>query len=125
MVPIAWQQLTFNHLNINMVMDQDYETLVEAINGFKAKGYTYEFNVRSNCIECAELDLRLTPDNFEVVDTYRFEGISNPSDSSVLYAIESNSGIKGIMIDAYGLYAENMSMELAQKIRKSSSRRNH
>jgi len=33
-------------------MPHDYDTLVDAINDFKAKGYTEDFNMQSNCIEC-------------------------------------------------------------------------
>lgn len=36
---------------------------------------------------------------------YRFEGISDPDDMSVVYAIESGDGTRGIIGDAFGVYA--------------------
>jgi hypothetical protein len=41
-----------------------------------------------------------------VVDFFRFEGESDPADNSILYAIETDDGKKGILSDAYGPYAD-------------------
>ncbi|MEI9910387.1 MAG: hypothetical protein WDO71_12410 [Bacteroidota bacterium] len=35
------------------------------------------------------------PDDLTVIKTYRFEGDSNPSNSSTLYLIEANDGLTG------------------------------
>jgi hypothetical protein len=98
-------------------MKTDYETLVEAIQDLKARGYTKDFNLKENCIECRELNLQLQPEQFEVREIHRFEGMTNPADSSVVYAIESGDGLKGLLVDAYGAYASSMTLELAQKLR--------
>jgi hypothetical protein len=37
-----------------------------------------------------------------IVKTYHFEERSNPSHSSILYVIETNDGLKGYSLDAYG-----------------------
>lgn len=102
-------------------MREDYETLVEAIQDLKAAGYDHDFNLREHCIECKALDLQLHPEQFEVKKVYRFEGMTNPADSSVLYAIESGDGLKGLLVDAYGPYASSMTMELARKLRSDRS----
>jgi hypothetical protein len=36
----------------------------------------------------------------------RFEGASDPADNTILYVIETNDGIKGTLVDAYGSYAD-------------------
>ena len=41
-----------------------------------------------------------------ITAVYRFEGMSDPDDNVVLYAIESNTGVKGLLVDAYGAYAD-------------------
>jgi hypothetical protein len=41
-----------------------------------------------------------------ITEYYRFEGMSDPEDSSVIYALESKDGHKGIIIDAYGAYSD-------------------
>jgi hypothetical protein len=40
-----------------------------------------------------------------IVEHHRFEGMSDPDDSSVVYALEASNGLKGLLVDAYGAYA--------------------
>ena len=90
-----------------------FETLTDAINDLRIRGYDNDFNLHPEWIECPQMDLKLKPVEFHVDEIYRFEGATNPDDSSVLFAIRSSSGIKGILIDAYGAYAESLSSEMA------------
>jgi len=48
-----------------------------------------------------------SPDDLKIIKTYRFEGESNPSDSSILYIIEANDGMIGYSLDAYGMYSNH------------------
>ena len=48
---------------------------------------------------------KFNSNELKIVQIHRFEGISNPDDSSILYAIESQDGFKGLLVDAYGVYA--------------------
>ena len=47
------------------------------------------------------------PQDLKIIKTYRFEGDSDPSDSSILYLIEANDGLIGYSIDAYGVYTNH------------------
>lgn len=47
------------------------------------------------------------PEDLSIIKTYRFEGDSDPSDSSILYLIEANDGLIGYSIDAYGAYSNH------------------
>ncbi len=47
------------------------------------------------------------PEDLKIIKTYRFEGDSDPSDSSVLYVIEAKDGLIGYSIDAYGVYSNH------------------
>ena len=96
---------------------KNYDTLSEAMNGLKADGYNYDFNICLGQIECNSLKLKLHPEDFEVDKMYRFEGMSSTDDNSVLYAISSKKGIKGLLVDAYGVYAENISEPMRKKLR--------
>lgn len=80
-----------------------YDTLVQALNDLKQRGYTYDFNLNNDCVTCTEKELSLSPNDFNIVETYRFEGDTNPSDESV-YAIEAKEGVKGVLVNAYGVY---------------------
>ena len=73
----------FNH-NKNRIMKTYYETLSQAVEGLQEKGYDQDLNLQSDCIECKALDLKLYADQFEIDKMHRFEGDSNPDDSSIL-----------------------------------------
>lgn len=47
------------------------------------------------------------PQDLTIIKTYRFEGESDPADSSILYLIAANDGLTGYSLDAYGAYSEH------------------
>lgn len=96
---------------------KSYDTLSEAMKDLQANGYTYDFNLCSGHIECNALKLKLHPEDFDIDEVHRFEGMSSTDDNSVLYAISSKNGIKGLLVDAYGVYAENISDAMRKKLR--------
>lgn len=95
----------------------EYDSLSDAIMGLQKRGYTADFNLKDHCIQCARTEIELHPQDFTVDEFYRFEGMTNPDDSSILYAISGKNGLKGILVDAYGAYAESLTDEMAAKLR--------
>jgi hypothetical protein len=94
-----------------------YDTLSAALTGLKARGYTLDFNIAFDSIQCQAHNICLNPAEFEITAVYRFEGDSNPSDEEVVYAIASkNNSIKGTITSAFGLYADAVSTEMLQKL---------
>jgi hypothetical protein len=91
-----------------------YETVTEAVNGLRERGYTVDFNLRENCLVCN--DDKFDVDNFQISEIHRFEGNTDPADEAVVYAVESNNGMKGVLVSGYGIYAEGMSAEMARKL---------
>lgn len=99
------------------MQNNQYDTLSQGIEALKARGYTLDFNLTAKHLECRELDANYAPDEFEIEEFHRFEGISNPDDMSILYAISTKSGKKGTLVDAYGAYSDPLSAEMVQKMR--------
>jgi hypothetical protein len=99
---------------------KSFETLSEAITDLKARGYTSDFNLHPEWIECVPLNVKLGPSQFHVDEVYRFEGMTNPDDSSVIFAISTPQGVKGILIDAYGVYSESLSREMIKRLKIDS-----
>lgn len=97
--------------------EHHYESLSQAINDLRTRGYTLDFNLHPDCIRCASAQLQLHPEEFAIDEYHRFEGMSSTDDSSIVYAISSDNGIKGILVDAYGVYAENLNTAMIQKLR--------
>jgi hypothetical protein len=91
-----------------------YDTVSQAISGLKERGFSVDFNLEENCLVCnhGKFDVN----DFEIVEFYRFEGDSNPSDEAVIYGIESLNGMKGVLVSGYGISAEGMSAEMAKKL---------
>ena len=104
-------------------MNKSYGTLSETVNGLKRDGYTHDFNMREECIVCHQNDTSLSPEDFEIDAAYRFEGESNPDDEAVVYAISSPKfGIKGVLVNGYGIYEEPASSALVEKLRRGHKR---
>ena len=91
-----------------------YDTVSEAINGLKKRGFELDFNLRENCLVCH--DDKFNIDDFEIVEVYRFEGNSDPSDEAVVYGIQSITGMKGVLVNGYGISADTMSSDMAKKL---------
>lgn len=94
-----------------------YVTLSETMNELRKQGYTEDFNLQQNCLECRNGQFRVFANEFKVDDYFRFEGDSNPDDSSILYAISSERyGLKGVLVNAYGIYSEPVTDEMLAKL---------
>jgi len=91
-----------------------YDTVSEAVTGLKQRGYTLDFNLKSNCIECE--GHKFNPMDFEIAEVYRFEGNSDPADEAVVFAIESKNGLKGVLVNAFGVYSESLNDEMVKKL---------
>ena len=101
---------------------KSYDTVTEAVKGLKERGFTIDFNIAFDKIICSENKHCLMPEEFEIVESHRFEGDSNPDDEDVVYAVESIEGkLKGIITSAFGLYADPVSNKIIQKLAMNKS----
>ena len=91
-----------------------YGTVTEALAAFKQQGFTIDFNIEDNCLVCGEA--RFTADEFSIVDVYRYEGNSDPADEATVYAIESKTGIKGVLVTGYGMSSDSLSDAILRKL---------
>lgn len=94
-----------------------YDTLSQAINGLRKQGYTEDLNLKPHCLECTSSKLELHPEDFQVDTYYRFEGMSSPDDNSIVFAISGKGGIKGVLVDAYGVYSDSLSESMVEKLK--------
>jgi hypothetical protein len=93
-----------------------YDTLIDALDGLRQQGFTQDYNLNANHLKCQQNALELHPEDFNIVGVYRFEGMTDPDDETVLYAIKAKDGQLGTLVDAYGPYAEAISSEMAEKL---------
>ncbi|RFS19137.1 phosphoribosylpyrophosphate synthetase [Chitinophaga silvatica] len=93
-----------------------YETVTEAINDLRKRGYTEDFNLLFDSIQ-SKNNTKVRPEDFEVKETYRFEGETDPGDEAVVYGIETINGEKGVLMYGFGVYSEDMSEDLIRKLK--------
>jgi hypothetical protein len=96
----------------------NYDTVTQAIEGLKKRGYDIDFNLDSenDSIRCTTLPVSLKPSEFEITEFYRFEGNSDPGDEAIVYGIESRKGQKGILVNGFGVSADTMSNDMIKKL---------
>jgi hypothetical protein len=94
-----------------------YDTLSEAITDLQKRGYKGNLNLKNDVLACADTGLQLSPEEFHIDEVYRFEGETDPGDELILYAIGSEKyQYKGILVNAFGIYAEEPSSHLIAKL---------
>nr|WP_184549318.1 phosphoribosylpyrophosphate synthetase [Mucilaginibacter sp. FT3.2] len=98
-------------------------TLSEVLNHLQKEGYTTDFNLKDDCLECARNDLKIHPEEFVVDKHYRFEGPSDPADAAIVYAISSiKHNIKGILVNGYGTSSDHLTENLINALKEKDQR---
>jgi len=96
---------------------KDYGTLSQAINKLKLEeGYDLDFNLLDEQIQDKTKNETYQLHEFKVDKIIRFEGMSSPDDNAILYAISTNNGRKGILIDGYGISGGQVSKAMMDKL---------
>jgi hypothetical protein len=98
-------------------MENSYSSLSVAIEDLQKEGYTQDFNLIEKGIECKREKKQWDAGELEVVKFYRFEGMTDPGDNTILYLIETKDGKKGLLVDAYGADTGPVSSEMIQKLK--------
>lgn len=76
--------------------------LLEELSGL---GFVHSWKVENRRIGSDRIAETYGPLDVSLVATYRFEGISDPGDEQIVYAIQARDGTKGVLVDGYGAYA--------------------
>lgn len=98
---------------------KSYDTVTEAMADLKKLGYTIDFSILTDeeCLICHLTATVLSPNEFEIDHFYRFEGDTDPGDEMIVYAISSKKdNLKGIVVNAYGIYADNAASAIVKKL---------
>lgn len=98
------------------------KSLSECINSLMKVGFSTQFQVNENGLESLQTHEIFTPSDVRVTNFYRFEGESNPSDNEILYTIKTNTGERGILTDAYGMYADSKVNEFILEVEEIKKR---
>jgi hypothetical protein len=82
-------------------------TLTEVLDELRAQGFAEDFRVvDGGRVRAIEAGSTFAPSQVSIAGYYRFEGVSDPGDMAILYAIETQTGVRGTIADAFGVYAD-------------------
>jgi hypothetical protein len=105
----------------------DAKTVTEAIAALGRQGFTKWFRAADDglqVLESGSVDPERTfaPEDLVVRAVYRFEGVSDPDDMAVVYAIETHDGaVRGTLTDAFGVYADPETGSVVARIRHADA----
>ncbi len=92
---------------VNQHNSQPYmKSLTACLEKMIAEGYTDDFKATPEGLKSLRTASVYQPSDVKILNFYRFEGTSDPDDMSILYVVETNDGLKGTLVDAYGTYAD-------------------
>lgn len=100
---------------------RSYDTLSEAVNDLAKRGYTADFllHEEKDCLYCVGNSLELSPEDFVIDEVYRFEGMTDPADESIVFAISSTKfNVKGLVINSFGANFGYRSSKLVEHLQK-------
>lgn len=96
-------------------------TLLEDITYAKDKGYSEEFIFRNRTLLGRNNQKSYSNNDCKLIEYCIHEGMSDPSDQSILFLIECNDQTKGCLSSAYGIYAETELIEFCMSLDKIKS----
>jgi hypothetical protein len=98
-------------------MKNDYLNKTEAIIALQERGYDNDFILKNEHIHCVQQSQWICPDDFEVIEAYRFDGKRRMCDNYIIYAIKLlNTDMKGILMTSYSTLTSGLSIHLWSKL---------
>ncbi|WP_276166097.1 hypothetical protein [Zobellia alginiliquefaciens] len=72
------------------------------IKEYEKLGYTDSYRFVDGKLKSTKTDKSFEASDITIVKEHRYEGMSNPSDMSLLYVMETSDGSKGTLLAGYG-----------------------
>ncbi|MGA9637446.1 hypothetical protein [Flavobacterium sp.] len=88
---------------------------IDYIKIYQTKGFTANFYFEDDKLINSDTKTPYLPNAIYIVAEHRYEGMSDPSDMSILYVIKTKNGDKGTFLMGYGPTAD---LELADFFNK-------
>jgi hypothetical protein len=81
-------------------------TLASRIDDLASSGFTEHFAVSDGALRSFDTGRSFGSGEVVIREYHRFEGISDPDDMAIVYAIEAQDGARGTLVDAFGVYSD-------------------
>jgi len=90
--------------------------LSSKLHKLEEKGYVNRYIMTDKGMKCSETGVYYKPEEMLIVAEYRFEEESDAGDSSIVYAVKTEDGHMGTVINAYGTYADQRVDKFMMKV---------
>jgi len=117
------RQIRIKKTHIMETRNNQYDTLVEALNSLYQRGYIHNFRIDENGDMIEHSNIHYASSEVQLNEYHRFEGMTNPSDMSIVYAVETINGEKGTVVDSYGVSGTDYVSNFMNKVQQSQFRK--
>jgi hypothetical protein len=101
-------------------------SLLDCIRLAQQDGFRLQFQITEQGLHDVANDKRFyQPEQITVINFYRFEGASDPSEIAILYLLQTSDGEKGVLTDAYGAYADPLVGAFMEKVESIGKQQKH
>jgi len=97
-------------------LEAGYDTLAGVIEDLARRGFAANFGVVHSRLRALDSGKSFAAEELVIREYHRFEGASNPDDMSIVYAIETRSGMRGTLVDAFGVYSNPVVSEFLKDV---------
>ena len=84
----------------------DDVSLASAMDEMARSGFSEHFGVSHGVLRSFDSGKTFRASQVVIREYRRFEGVSDPDDMSIVYAIEGQGGARGTLVDAFGAYSD-------------------
>ena len=102
-------------------MNNQYDNILEALADLNKKGYNQNFSLTPNGLYCPITLQTFSAKNVKIIEFHRFEGDTDMSDMAIIYVIEASNDCKGVIIDAFGTYANSDLGEFLKQVQNRTT----
>jgi len=90
-------------------------TLTAEMERLARRGFTAHFIPAVGGLRVVEHHATVPPEEAVIAEYRRFEGVSDPDDMVIVYAVEAR-GLRGTLVDAFGVYADPMLADVLGRV---------
>lgn len=91
------------------------DTLLDILKSLYREGYVEDFN-QPKLLE----ELQQHTEDYRIDKVYRYEGLSDPEDEAVVFALSSNRNSRnGILVNGFGIYADDTITNILTKLKQN------
>ena len=83
-----------------------YLTVACAVDDLTRRGFTEDFRAVDGRLRTSGTGATVAPEDLVIREYHRFEGISDPDDMAIVYGVEARNGLRGTVVDAFGVYSD-------------------